>query len=318
MDLRAPATALAVVALIVSGCSAAGEPRSGSRIPVPEGLQSGCPGPTAELRFPEGDLPEGATRVRLCPGPPLTDYDGNPIGTEIQAPTDLLTNAVTELVDLVNGQEDVEGGLECTSDQGPVLAYWFGYPGGDWRAVQFDSYGCNVLTLGQDRRRRGGTELSTAFTEALVAQRAGQKAPDLTQQAACPASPIAIPRSALVLGEVELATAAWCVNPRAQQVREVAIPADLVQQLNAGLWPGLATKSRWPCTEAVPSWIEGLTPWGDVVGYGIGPCGDIYPLHGATLLDDRGRHYLAPELDAALVALPLGPMVDHQAGQQVR
>ena len=115
-----------------------------------------------------------------------------------------------------------------------------------------------------------------------------------------------------MLGAVELATASWCVSPRAQQVREVAIPPDLLQRLSAGLWPGLATRSRRPCTEAVPSWIEGRTPWGDAVSFGIGSCGDIYPLHGATLLDDHGHHYLAPELDGALTALPLGPMVDHR------
>jgi hypothetical protein len=310
MDLRALTAALAVVALMVSGCSAAGESRPDSRTPVPAGLESGCPEPTTGVRFPEGDLPEGATRVRLCPGPP--PRDGNAIGTEIQAPTDLLTNGVAELVDLVNKQEVVEGGIDCSSDEGPVLAYWFGYPDGDWRAVQFDSYGCNILTLGQDLRREGSTELATAFTEALMTQRDSQEAPDITQQAACPASPLAIPRSGLVSGEVELATAAWCVSPRAQQVREVAIPPELVQQLNVGLWPGLATKSRRPCTEAVPSWIEGRTPWGDAVSYGIGSCGDIYPLHGASLLDDHGHHYLAPALDAALLALPLGPMVDHR------
>jgi hypothetical protein len=310
MDLQALAAAVAVVALIVSGCSAAGEPRPDSRTPVPAGLERGCPEPTTELRFPEGDLPEGATWVRLCPGPPPTDDSA--IGTQIQAPTDLLTDGVAELVDLVNGQQAVAGGNDCTSDEGPVLAYWFAYPGGDWRAVRFDSYGCNILTVGQDLRREGGAELATAFTEALLTQRDGREAPDITELATCPASPVAIPRTGLVLGAAELASAAWCVSPRAQQVREVAIPPDLVQQLSVGLWPGLTTRSRRPCTEAAPSWIEGRTPWGDAVSYGIGSCGDIYPLHGATLLDDHGHHYLAPELDRALMALPLGPMVDHR------
>lgn len=309
MDIQALAAAVAVLALIVSGCSAASEPRPDSRTPVPAGLERGCPEPTTELRFPEGDLPEGATRVRLCPGPP--PREDSAIGIEIQAPTDLLTDGVAELVDLVNGQESIERGIDCTAEAGPVLAYWFGYPGGDWRAVRFDSYGCHSLTVGHDQSREGGAELATAFTEALLIQRDAQEAPDIAGQAACPASPLASPRTGLVLGAVELATAAWCVSPRAQQVREVAIPPDLLQQLSVGLWPGLATKSRRPCTEAVPSWIEGRTTWGDAVSYGIGSCGDIYPLHGATLLDDHGHHYLAPELDDALMALPLGPMVDH-------
>jgi hypothetical protein len=304
---RVGLTVLALLLLAACGGQSRADTTSA---PVPAGLETRCPERTTELRFPQGDLPAGATQVRLCPGPPMTVDD--PPGTAIQAPADLLTSGVRELVDLVNEQEAVEGGLECTSDEGPVLAYWFGYPDGEWRAVQLDSYGCNVLTLGHDLLRRGGTELATAFTEALVTQRDSQEAPGTTQQATCPASPHSIPHSGLVLGEVELASAAWCVSPRPGQVREVAIPPDLVQRLGAGLWPGMATKSRGPCTEAVSSWIEGRTAWGDAVSYGIGPCGDIYPLHGATLLDDHDRHYLAPELDAALRALPLGPMVDHQ------
>ena len=308
MDLKAPVAALVVCVVMLTGCGAAGEARPDSRTPVPNGLEAGCPEPETEVRFPEGDLPEGATRVRLCPGPPLSDYSGEPV----QGPPDLLTDAVSNLVSLVNRLDSVETDTECPFDGGPVLVYWFGYRDGDWRAVRFDSYGCNQLTLGEGLRRRGGTELAIAFTEALMSQRRDQEAPGVSRHVSCPVSPVAVAHSGLVLDQVELAAAVWCVSPRAQQVREVAIPPDLLARLNADLWPGLATKSRRPCPEAISSLIEGITLWGDAVGFGIGACGDVYPLHGATLLDDHGRHYLTPALDAALTALPLGPLVDHR------
>lgn len=308
MDLRAIAAALAVGALL-SSCGSAGGSDRESRVPVPAGLGTRCPDAATELRLPEGDLRQGATRVRLCPGPPLTDLNGEPTGGDIQAPADLLTTGVGDLVSLVNRQEAVQGDIDCTFDGGPVLAYWFGYPDGDWRAVEFGSYGCNLLSLGRGLRRRGGVELATAFTDALVSQRLGQPAPAGSQQVSCPAWPGA-PHSALVLDDVDLAAATWCVSPHPRRVRESAMAADLVQRLNAELWPGLPTKSVRPCGETTTSWIEGRTPWGDAVGYGIDSCGEIHPLHGAWVLHDQERHYVTPELYAALMALPLGPMVE--------
>ena len=305
MRTRALAAAVVALGVLLTSCGAVGESPSKSDTPVPVGLEAGCPAPATEVRFPEGGLAAGATRVRLCPGPPLTDVTGN----SIQAPADLLTSNVETLVNLVNSQREVEGDLECTADEGPVLVFWFGYPGGDWRAVQFGSYGCNLLTLGEDLRRRGGAALSAAFTTALTTQRDSQQAPRSEDPVPCPASPITSPRSGLVLDEIHLAAAAWCVSPRTDQVREVAIPPALLERLSTGLWPGITTQSRRRCPDALSSWIEGITPWGDSISFGIGPCGDIYPQHGATLLDDHGSHYLAPELDAALMALPLGPLV---------
>ena len=309
MDSLGLAAALAAGALILTGCSAAGESGAESRVPVPSGLVDGCPSTKTQVRFPEGDLPSGATRVRLCPGAPLSDYDGNPLGGAIQGPADLLTTGVAELVTLVNDQPAVERNTPCNADAGPELVYWFGYPGGDWRAVQLGSYGCNLLTVGEDLRREGGVELATAFTEALVDQREDQSAPDPGGTVSCPAWPGANPRSALVLPDVDLSVATWCVSPRSPRVRAAVAPPDLVSALNAELWPGLPSRTH-PCGEAALSWIEAMTPWGDSVGFSIDSCGEIHPLHGAWVLNDRERHYVTPELEAALHALPLGPLVD--------
>ena len=302
------ALALVVVALLLAACggrSAADSPPA----PVPAGLEEGCPEPTTELRFPGGDLPPGATQVRLCPDPLLTDYNGESIGVAIQAPADLLTTGVAQLVTLVNGQPGVERSTPCNADAGPELVYWFGYPGGDWRAVQLGSNGCNHLTVGEDLRREGGVELATAFTEALVSQREDEPAPGPGGAVSCPAWPGVNPHSALVLPDVDLSVATWCVSPRSPRVREAVAPPDLVSKLTAELWPGLPTRTH-PCGEAALSWIEALTPWGDSVGFSIDSCGEIHPLHGAWVLNDRERHYVTPELEAALHALPLGPLVD--------
>ncbi len=162
--------AAAATALLLAGCGSGGA-ESVSSARVPAGLEAGCPDPTTELRLPGGDLPRGATRVRLCPGPSFVDNHGSPVAPDIQGPVDMLTADVDELVALVNEQDDLDGELLCNSDAGPELVYWFGYPGGDWRAVQHGSYGCDVVRVGTRSRRLGGVELSLAFTEALLAQR---------------------------------------------------------------------------------------------------------------------------------------------------
>ena len=181
--MRRAALGLAMV-LLLAGCGSGGA-ESVSSARVPAGLEAGCPDPTAELRLPGGDLPRGATRVRLCPGPSFVDNHGSPVAPDIQGPVDMLTADVDELVALVNEQDDLDGELLCNSDAGPELVYWFGYPGGDWRAVQHGSYGCDVVRVGARARRLGGVELSLAFTEALLAQRPSAEPPVGVPAARC-------------------------------------------------------------------------------------------------------------------------------------
>lgn len=296
--------AAAATALLLAGCGSGGG-ESVSAAQVPAGLETGCPAPATALRFAGGDVPSGATRVRLCPGPPILDNHGSPVVPDVQGPVDLLTTDVDELVALVNEQDDLDGEQMCSSDSGPELVYWFGYPGGDWRAVQHGSYGCDLLTVGPRAHRLGGAELSLAFAEALLAQRPSTEPPAHVPAARC-LPPYETPRSALASADADLASATFCVSPRPDTVRTAHLPPELLERVDAGLWPGVAERSRWPCTTGGSQWIEGVTSWGDRVAWGIDGCGLLYPLHGASVLPYE-RQYLSPELDAALATLPLGP-----------
>lgn len=309
MGLRSLAVAAAV--LLVAGCGMVDDaPSDPAPAPVPAGLDAGCPDAGTGLRFPEGDLPAGATRVRLCPGPPLTGHDGSRVAGDVQGPADLLTSGVDDLVSLVNDQDDVDGDQLCNSDAGPEVAYWFGYAGGDWRAVQHGSYGCDALRVGERAHRLGGDDLALAFTEALLAQRAAAGPPDTTVVAQC-LSPHHTPRSALARADLDVASARRCVSTRPGTVRTAWLPSEMVARVNADLWPGVTHRSRRACTTVNGEWIDGVTAWGDRVAWAIDACGRVYALHGASLLPDEHR-YLAPGLDAALAALPLGPSESQQ------
>lgn len=301
-----PLVATAVAVVLAAGC---GWLDAGSSdrapVPVPRGLGSGCPDPSTALRFPEGDLPGGATRVRLCPGPPLTGYDGSRMAEDVQAPADLLRTGVDRLVALVNRQDDVDGDLLCDSDAGPEVVYWFGYDGGEWRAVQHGSYGCDALRVGARSHRLGGEQLARAFTESLLAQRAGDDPPPVVPAPRCRA-PRGTPRTALARGDLDVASALRCVSTRPGTVRAARLPDALVERVNAEIWPGVPQRSRRVCSTGNGEWIEAVTAWGDRVAWAIDACGRLYALHGASLLPDE-RRYLAPGLDTALAALPLGP-----------
>jgi hypothetical protein len=289
--------------LLAAGCGSEGG--TATSVEVPSNLVTGCPDPSTPLRFPEGDLRTGATRVRLCPGPPLVATDGSDVAAaEVQGPDDLLTQGVGELVALVNRQDEVDGEQMCDGDAGPELVYWFGYRGDEWRAVQHSSYGCDLLQVGARILRLGGDELSLAFTDALLAERATEPPPATPPEARCLAPHT--PRTGLVSADLALASATLCVSPRPDTVRTAPLPPELLVRVDAELWPGVAERTRWPCRTGGSEWIEGVTAWGDRVAWGIDACGRLDPLHGAQLLPHE-RGYLSPELDAALAALPLGP-----------
>lgn len=297
-----PAVASAVA--LLTGCGASGDQSSGPSPPA--GLESGCPDPGTAPPFPDGDLPRGATRVRVCPGPaPVTEDAQAAPPAGVQAPGDLLTTGVGELVGLVNGQEDVGNDLLCTADAGPEVVYWFGYAQDDWRAVQHGSYGCDLLTTGHEDQRLGGESLAREFATALVAQRQEEAAPATTARAVCRA-PYPTPRTALAAADLDVVSARRCVMTRPGTVRSATLPPDLLARVNADLWPGVDERSRRLCASGSTEWIEGVTAWGDLVAWAVDACGGLHPLHGASVLDG-GQNYLAPDLDAALAALPLGP-----------
>ena len=303
MRVRALVVVPAVAsAVLLTGCGASGEQSAGPS--PPPGLDSGCPDPGAATRFPGGDLPRGATRVRVCPGPAAVPGD-DPL--TVQAPRDLLTTDVERLVGVVNDQEDVGNDLLCTADTGPEVVYWFGYPQDEWRAVQHGSYGCDLLTTGHEDQRLGGEALAREFAAALVAQRQEEAAPATTARAVCRA-PYPTPRTALADADLDVVSARRCVMTRPGTVRSATLPPDLLARVNAELWPGVDERTRRLCASGSTEWIEGVTAWGDLVAWAVDACGGLHPLHGASVLDG-GQRYLAPDLDAALAALPLGPSV---------
>lgn len=305
MRVRASVVVPAVTsAVLLTGCGASGDQSSGPT--PPPGLENECPDPGVAPRFPGGDLPRGATRVRACPGPaPVTGGAEAPLAATVQPPRDLLTTGVDRLVGLVNAQEDVGTDLLCTADAGPEVVYWFGYAQDEWRAVQHGSYGCDLLTTGRQDQRLGGDALAREFATALVAQRQEAAAPETTARAICRA-PYPTPRTALAAADLDVVSARRCVMTRPGTVRSATLPPDLLARVNADLWPGVDERSRRLCASGSTEWIEGVTAWGDLVAWAVDACGGLHPLHGASVLDG-GQHYLAPDLDAALAALPLGP-----------
>ncbi|WP_159081582.1 hypothetical protein [Nocardioides sediminis] len=292
--------------VLLTGCGATGDQSSAPS--PPPGLESGCPDPGTAPPFPDGDLPRGATRVRACPGPTsVTGDDEAVLAATVQPPRDLLTTDVDRLVGVVNDQEDAGSDLSCTANSGPEVVYWFGYAQDEWRAVQHGSYGCHLLTTGADDQRLGGEALAREFAAALLDQRREAAAPATTARAICRA-PNPTPRTALAAADLDVVSARRCVMTRPGTVRSAVLTPDLLARVNADLWPGVDERSRRLCASGSTEWIEGVTAWGDVVAWAVDACGGLHPLHGASVLDG-GRHYLAPDLDAALAALPLGPSV---------
>jgi hypothetical protein len=171
--------------------------------------------------------------------------------------------------------------------------------------VQHGSYGCHLLTTGRDEQRLGGDALAREFAGALLAQRQEAVAPAPTARTTCRA-PYPTPRTALAAADIDVVSASRCLLTRPGTVRAAELPPDLLARVNADLWPGVDERTRRLCASGSTEWIEGVTAWGDLVAWAVDACGGLHPLHGASVLDG-GEHYLAPDLDAALMALPLGP-----------
>jgi hypothetical protein len=309
-----------LVTSLLAGCSPAG---SGPSAPpervvepaqVPAGLESGCPDPVSDLRLPEGDLPTGATKVRLCPGPPQLDGQGDQLEPGIQAVPELLTTDVDVLVAAVNDEEDLTEDVECTFDGGPDVTYWFGYPDGDWRAVRLGAYGCHQLTVGIGRVRLGGTELATTFVEALTSQRRASTPPDVRTPATCGAFFGTTSPSPLPGRPIELATAVLCRPAGAYRYRQADVTASLLARINDELLAG-PTQRTGRCVGASWRSVEGYSVWGDRHTYVIDGCGGVQApfgegLHLAGQEPASDPTYLNPGLAAAIDRQHYGPVVD--------
>lgn len=301
-----------MLALAACGADAAdtsdlGEPDA----PVPHGLEAGCPPEDTRLRLAKGELPEGAVGVRLCPGAPITAYDGAQVGSSIQGPVDELTADVTSLVDLVNGLPEFAADTGCHFDAGPNLVYWFRYPDGDARAVSYGEYGCHTVVAGEGRVRQHGARLATAFAEALLLQRS-QSSPPVRGSGgapgpACPMPPDSAPVSVLPQVPLTLTHATWCQGVGPYRMRAAPIPAGLLRRLNESL-VGEPTERRDRCRSGGYSRsIEGVTAWGDRVSFPVSGC-RAYVRTGYGRDQAFGAFTVDRPLVAALEALRLGPV----------
>ena len=310
MRMGQVAAALAVV--LVAGCSGSTQTPPGGpgdAVPVPGGLDAGCPPPDASLRFPEDDLRAGPVAVRLCPGQPTIAYNGDPTGSPIEAPVDELTVGVEALVELVNALPAWEQGSNCHFDDGSHRVYWFRYADGDARAVAYDEGRCHTAVVGENLARERGQELATAFASALLAQRDAQTPPPEhgAEALKCPVPPSSEPISVLPSVPMTMTAATWCVGTGPSKLRAAPLPPGLLERVNTGLL-GAPTEQRDRCRlQPYASTLEGTTAWGDRVSYLVPGCRVV----GRT---GYGRDNIATvyeanaELLAAIKALRLGPV----------
>jgi len=300
-----------LVAMVASACGIrdSGARDRGPEVPPPAGLETSCPAWDAPIRYAEGDLPEGASRVRLCPGPPIVARDGTIHDVGIQPP-EVLTTRVEDLVDAVNGLEPVPAELACPSDGGPRLTYWFTYPDGDARAVTFENFGCENLIVGEDVERADGHVVARLFTEALLLQRAATSPPAQAIEAPDCRGVHARPGTVLPHDPVDLASASLCAEAGSYRVRGAEVPVELLAELERGLLAEEASSGgcvKPPRRFAV---VLGYTHWGDLVRYSIDACGRVsVPRTPGWLRTDEQAFRLLPELGAQLDALPLGPVI---------
>lgn len=305
------AAALVLVALVAPACGRAG-PGSGGRptdVPPPQGLEKACPAWDAPIRYAGGDLPDGASSVRLCPGPPIVAQDGTIHDVGIQAP-ELLTTRVDEVVDAVNDLGPVPDEVACPADGGSRLTYWFSYPDGDARAVTFENFGCEHLLVGQDMQRADGNRVAQVHTEALLSQRSAMSPPQVPAKAPDCRGVHARPGTVLPHQPVDLAAASFCVEAGSYRVRAAEVPPALLGELNQGL---AADAMGWDECREPPrrsAVLLGHTRWGDLVRYLIDGCGRVLvPPTPGWLRRDAPAYRLPPELSAQLDELRLGPVV---------
>ena len=306
------ASGVLVGALLLSACSG-GAPdlsaRGDADVPVPPGLESGCPPENTPPRYPDGDLPSGAVAVRLCPGAPTIAYTGARVGPHVQPPLDELTTDVARVLDVVNGLPEFEAGNGCPLDAGAKLVYWFRYPGGDARAVGYHEGGCHTLTVGPDRDYSNGERVATAFADALLAQRTHAEArpPAGTDHPSCPVPAMTTPRSVLPSVPLAMTQATWCKGVAPGRGREAAIPAPLLRRLNEALL-GAPTEQRYRCDPPI-YWqsIEGVNTWDDRVSYQVAGC-HVVARTGYGRDNITTTYKADPDVLAAIAALPQGPV----------
>lgn len=270
-----------------------------------------CPPWDAEPAYPRGELPDGPTSLRACPGEETVQ--GPPLWKPaISAPRDALTTGVDELAALIDVLPDAAPESQdrfCSQEGRPRIQYVFGYPDGSTRTVTYGYGACHVLELEppgdspSDRTIVAGDArpFMAAVADALLAQRRDGVPPGRVPPApAC--VPHTRPFTTLPTPELELATAALCVLD-GRRWRRAALPVDLVERLTDEY--GTATAGD-DCASTFQGTVVGWSTWGDPVELQLsGRCA----IAGSPWAPEPARWTVSPGLAEELASLPLGPPV---------
>lgn len=311
--------ALVAASVLLSGCGGTGtagpEPThstAGATAPVDAPTVPPCPPWDAEPAYPDGELPPGATNLRICPGD-RTAAGPRTWKPAIAAPRDALTVGVEDLVTLVNGLPDWQGLPEdsyCTDEGRPRVHYVFGYPDGSSRSVTYGYGSCHLLELEAPGRfpdagtvaKEDAAVFRDAVADALADQRANERPP--RRVAAAPRCvPNVRPFTPLPVDRLALRTAAVCVLDEESRWRRAVLSPVLVERLQAEL--GGADPVARECPSDLVGKVVGRSEWDDPVELVLKErCVD------SSGWSDAVRHWaLSPGLVEDLLALPPGPPV---------
>ena len=274
---------LVLAAGSLAACSEDVADRAPSRGPADAALaaqlETGCPSWDTDVPYPAGDLADGATSVRLCPGRPIIWADGRYDLAGIQG-TEPLTTDVDSVVEAYNALEGAPEEQYCTADGGPRLTYWFTYPDDRVSAVVFERAGCRSVLTGEQRPRAGGSALAAAFTDALLAQRERTAPPEGERPQPRCRDLVTSPVPSLPVELSDVVAATVCSTAGTWRVEEVPLsPSRLARFREAVQAAPEVVLEEAPCSDAGAlrfATVMLVTRWGDVAQVQLDGCGRIY------------------------------------------
>ena len=283
-------------------------------------LAEGCPSWDADVPYPAGDLPEGATSVRLCPGKPIITFDGRYDVAGIQG-TEPLTTDVAAVADAFNALPAAPAEQYCTADGGPRQTYWFTYRDDRVAAVVFERFGCRAVLTGEQRPREEGNRLAVAYSDALLAQRAEAEPPDLDlAQPGCRAL-TTTPTTTLPVALADVVRATVCLSAGTWRVEEVPLGSAELERFLAAVEDAPATSlEEAPCRDDGSirfTTFMVVTRWGDQTQLHLDPCGRLTlprdPRQTSGAAAETPVRLLTPALRDLLDDLGPGPVVRYDS-----